>query len=97
MRTCTLEAVVSTEWIRTFSLSTPICTVMPWYYWLPFFVWCISGSRSCFSFLVELGAAMMMASLIVPCFITIPLALRFFPHRFENLSAQIVLLQQMPK
>lgn len=33
---------------------------------LPFRVWCISGSRSPWAFLVELGAAMMVASTIVP-------------------------------
>jgi hypothetical protein len=32
---------------------------MPKYHWLPFFVWCISGSRSPLLFFVELGAAMM--------------------------------------
>lgn len=39
---------------------------MPKCHWLPFLVELISGSRSPFSFLVELGAAMMVASTIVP-------------------------------
>ena len=39
---------------------------MPKYHWLPFFVWCISPSRSPSLFFVELGASMMLASTIVP-------------------------------
>src|SRR5690348_16293419 len=36
------------------------------YHWLPFFVWCISGSRAFSAFLVEDGALMIVASTIVP-------------------------------
>jgi len=36
--------------------STPICAFRPKYHWSPFFVWCISGSRSPLAFLVEEGA-----------------------------------------
>jgi hypothetical protein len=39
---------------------------MPKYHCSPFFVWCISGSRSPSWFLVELGAEMIVASTIVP-------------------------------
>ena len=39
---------------------------MPKYHWLPFLVWCISGSRSPEAFLVELGAAISVASTTVP-------------------------------
>ena len=35
---------------------------------VPFFVWCISGSRFFCAFLVELGAFMIVASTIVPPF-----------------------------
>ncbi len=42
----------------------------------PFFVWCISGSRSPALFLVGLGAAIKGASMIVPCFMAMPLALK---------------------
>ena len=37
--------------------STPMCAFIPKYHWLPFLVWCISGSRSLLAFLVEEGAA----------------------------------------
>jgi hypothetical protein len=43
-----------------------MCAFMPKYHWLPFFVWCISGSRSPLAFLVELGAAISVASTTVP-------------------------------
>jgi transposase InsO family protein len=33
-------------------------------YWLPFLVWCISGSRAFALFLVEAGAAMIVASVL---------------------------------
>ena len=42
---------------------------IPKRYSLPFFVWCISGSRFFSAFLVELGAFMIVASMIVPLFI----------------------------
>ena len=43
-----------------------MCAFIPKYHWLPFLVWCISGSR-CFSwFLVEGGAAISVASTNVP-------------------------------
>ena len=38
------------------------------YHWFPFFVWCISGSRSPLRFFVDDGASMMLASTIVPVF-----------------------------
>jgi len=52
------------------------CGYIPKYHWLPFLVWCISGSRSFFLFLVELGSAIKVASMIVQCFMAIPMALR---------------------
>ena len=41
---------------------------IPKYHWFPFFVWCISGSRSPLRFFVDDGASMMLASTIVPVF-----------------------------
>src|SRR3954465_6317950 len=58
---------------------------MPKYHWLPFFVWCISGSRCPVLFLVELGAAMIVASTIIPC----------RSNSVEDLPPQAVLFQQM--
>jgi len=46
--------------------ATPKCAFMPKYHWLPFLVWCISGSRALSAFLVEDGALMIVASTIVP-------------------------------
>src|SRR3990167_4990752 len=46
----------------------------PSHYWLPFFTWCISGSRSPLAFLVELGAAIKVASMAVPFLSSRPLA-----------------------
>jgi hypothetical protein len=45
VRSCTFAAVTTTEWINPEALSTPAWTFMPKYHWLPFLVWCISGSR----------------------------------------------------
>ena len=39
---------------------------IPKYHSFPFFTWCISGSRSRRRFFVDDGAAMMLASTIVP-------------------------------
>ena len=55
-----------TECTSPESASTPMCAFIPKCHWLPFLVWCISGSRSPSLFLVELGAAMMVASTMVP-------------------------------
>src|SRR5437667_411146 len=57
-------------------LSTPTCAFIPKYHCWPFFVWCISGSRCCSRFLVEVGACKMVASTIVPLVIRTPLASR---------------------
>ncbi len=52
----TLAAVTTAEWMIFSLLSTPTCAFMPKYHCLPFLVWCISGSRCCSRFFVELGA-----------------------------------------
>src|SRR5262249_18264342 len=44
----------------------PKCAFIPKYHWVPFFVWCISGSRCLSAFLVDDGALMIVASTIVP-------------------------------
>jgi hypothetical protein len=49
--------------------SIPMCAFSPKFHWLPFLVWCISGSRSPLAFLVDEGAWMMLASTIVPVWI----------------------------
>ena len=49
---------------------------MPKYHWLPFLVWCISGSRALAAFLVEEGALMIVASTIVPVAILSPFCAR---------------------
>jgi hypothetical protein len=57
----------------------PACgrLVMPKCHWLPFFVWCISGSRSPVLFLVELSAAIRVASTMVPWRIKSPRSARW--------------------
>src|SRR5207253_2537556 len=62
----TLAAVATAVWMIFVLLSTPTCAFIPKYHCLPFFVWCISGSRCCSRFLVEVGACRMVASTIVP-------------------------------
>jgi hypothetical protein len=66
-------------------LSTPTCVFIPKYHGLPFFVWCISGSRFCSRFLVEVGACRMVASTIVPVVIRTPLGLQVQVHRPQDL------------
>ena len=44
----------------------PMCSFIPKSQFLPFLVCFVSGSRVAVAFLVELGAAMMVASTIVP-------------------------------
>ena len=48
------------------SKSTPMCAFIPKYHWFPFFVWRICGSRSRRLFFLDEGAAMILASMIVP-------------------------------
>ncbi|MFN9621352.1 MAG: hypothetical protein ACK587_00725 [Cyanobacteriota bacterium] len=78
------------------SLSNLMWTFIPKCHCLPLQLWCISGPRFYFSFFVELGAAMMVASMIVSFFIAIPLAFEVRLHGFKNLLTKIVLLQQIP-
>ena len=53
----TFAAVPVSVCTRPEPASTPMCAFIPKCHWLPFLVWCISGSRSRRAFLVELGAA----------------------------------------
>ena len=50
VRSCTLAAVITTEWIRAESLSTPARAFIPKQHRLPFLVCCFSGSRLPFIF-----------------------------------------------
>ncbi len=58
--------VPRTAYTRPESASTPMWAFIPNCHWLPFWLECISGSRALASFLVELGAAMSVASMTVP-------------------------------
>src|SRR6476646_9347844 len=71
-----LAGVATTAWISLVRLSTPKCAFIPKYHWLPFLVWCISGSRAFSAFLVEDGALMIVASTIVPVATFSPFAAR---------------------
>lgn len=44
------------------------------------YIWCISGSRSPRLFFVELGAAIKVGSMIVPCFMAMPRVLERLPR-----------------
>jgi hypothetical protein len=72
----TFAAVVTTAWITLLCRSTPKCAFVPKYHWLPSLGWYMSGSHAFCSFLVELGALMMLASTIVPLESRTPLACR---------------------
>src|SRR6218665_516368 len=71
----TLPAVPRTVCTRPESASTPMWAFMPKYHWLPFLLCFICGSRSPEVFLVELGAAISVASTTVPARSSTPLAL----------------------
>ena len=73
-KSCTLAAVTLALWTRPIRLSAPMCNFMPKCHSLPFFVWCISGSRAFLWFLVDGGAAIRVASTIVPPESFMPLA-----------------------
>jgi hypothetical protein len=60
---------------------------MPKCHWLPFLVWCICGSRSPLLFLVELGAAIRVASTTVPV-----LSIKPFLVRVTLMAAMIWML-----
>ena len=49
--------VVATEWIKPESLSTPMWAFMPKNHWLPLRVWCISGSLSFLTRVLDIGDA----------------------------------------
>ncbi len=70
----TLAAVPCTVCTSPESASTTMWAFMPKCHWLPFLVWCISGSRASSLFFVEGGAAIRVASTIVPFFIIKPLS-----------------------
>jgi hypothetical protein len=67
---------------------------MPKYHWLPFFDWLISGSRFCATFFVEGGAAISVASTIVPPRSNSPFAAKCSATGEDRLR-QVVTLEQM--
>ncbi len=67
-------------WISFVRLSTPMCAFIPKYHWLPLFVCSLPGSGALRWFLVELGAAMMLAFTMVPRFSRSPQGIGL-PHR----------------
>src|SRR5438445_7348407 len=86
----TLAAVALTVWTIP-RLSAPMCSFIPKCQLRPLRVCFISGSRLALAFLVELGAAMMVASTMKqqpPCFQQVR-------HRIEDAMGQPVLLQQV--
>src|SRR5207253_5211329 len=93
----TLAAVATAVWMIFVLLSTPTCAFIPKYHCLPFFVWCISGSRCCSRFLVEVGACRMVASTIVPVVIRTPCACRCRFTCPQDLFPQLVFFQQVPE
>jgi hypothetical protein len=74
-----------------------MCAFMPKYHWLPFLVWCISGSRSPLLFLVELGAAISVASTTVPLLSSRPLAASVALTVARICEAQVVSFEQVAK
>jgi hypothetical protein len=92
-----LAGVATAAWISLVRLSTWICAFMPKHHWLPFFVWCISGSRAFLAFLVEDGALMIVASTIVPVATFSSLGRQVPLHLLEQLPAQIVRFEQVAK
>src|SRR2546421_11153269 len=76
-------------------LSAPMCSFIPKCQFLPLRVCFISGSRVALAFLVELGAAMMVASTMVPARSNSRCSSS--SHRSEDGGGQPMLLQQMPK
>ena len=48
-----IRAVATTAWISLVRMSTSKCSFIPKHHWLPFLVWCISGSRALSAFLIE--------------------------------------------
>src|SRR5260370_32329359 len=76
-------------------LCTPTCAFIPKYHCFPFFVWCISGSRCCSRFLVDVGACRMVASTIVPVVIRTPCACRCRFTCPRICSPRFVLFQQV--
>ena len=60
-----------------------MCAFIPKCHWLPFFVWCISGSLALSLFFVEGGAAMIVASTMVPRDTFRPFASRYSHTRWN--------------
>lgn len=78
----TLPAVATTEWTTPVVSSTPMWAFNPKCQSLPFFDWCISGSRSPSRFMVEGGAAIKATSTLVSSRIVNP-----FPAQWPLISS----------
>ena len=63
---CTLPEVPRTVCTKPDFASAPIWAFIPKYHWLPFWLECNSGSHALSLFLVEVGAAIRVASTTVP-------------------------------
>src|SRR5438270_13015643 len=95
-----LAAVHVTVCTTPEATSTPICAFIPKCHWLPFLVWCISGSRAWLLFLVEGGAARGGDDRgINDCSLAHQQSalLQHRPDLVEQRPGQVVLLQPMPE
>src|SRR5437870_4682830 len=94
----TLAAVATAVWMIFVLLSTPTCAFIPKYHCLPFFVWCISGSRCCSRFLVEVGACVQDGRVHDRAGRdSHPLRLQVQVHLPQDLFPQLVCFQQVPE
>lgn len=64
--------VTETVYTAPLFTSAPTCTFIPKYYWLPFLVWCIWGSRTLALLLVEGEAWITVVSTMLPPLISAP-------------------------
>src|SRR5271167_4779245 len=92
----TLAAVALTVWTIP-RLSAPMCSFIPKCQFLPLWVCFISGSRVALAFLVELGAAMMVASTMVLERSNSRRSSSKPADRIKDRLGQSMLLQQMAK
>src|SRR5437870_2842267 len=93
----TLAAVATAVWMIFVLLSTPTCAFIPKYHCLPFFVWCISGSRCCSRFLVEVGCVQDGRVHDRARRDSHPLRLQVQIHLSQDLFAQLMFFQQVPE
>lgn len=90
-----LAAVPVSEWSKPDVESTSMCAFMPKCHSLPFLSWCISGARSLPLFFVEEGAAIIVASTIVPSYHQKLLLAEQCRHLCKDLRGEGVRFEQM--